>query len=69
MKPNPAPILAAARVLNAAPSDCVLVGDSLSDIDGARAAGVRVVGFANYPWKVSVFSGADAVITSMKDLI
>jgi HAD superfamily hydrolase (TIGR01509 family) len=70
MKPNPEPILQAVRVLGAPPDRCVLVGDSLSDIEGARAAGVRVIGFANRPPKVEAFAsaGADAVITSMGEL-
>ena len=68
MKPNPEPILAAARLLGADPAACVLVGDSLTDIQGARAAGVRVIGYANRPPKVAAFVGADAVITTMGDL-
>jgi len=67
MKPNPAPILQAARSLGADPSGCVLVGDSLADIEGARAAGVPVIGYANRPHKVARFAdaGADCVVTSM----
>ncbi|MET8123431.1 HAD family phosphatase [Micromonospora sp. NPDC005291] len=70
MKPNPEPILQAVRALGRPPSQCVLVGDSLSDIDGARAAGVRVIGYANRPAKVEMFraAGADAVITSMGEI-
>ncbi|MCX4469541.1 HAD family phosphatase [Micromonospora sp. NBC_01655] len=67
MKPNPKPILQAVRTLRETPSRCVLVGDSLSDIEGARAAGVRVVGYANRPSKAEAFrvAGADLEITSM----
>ncbi|WP_433127820.1 HAD family hydrolase [Micromonospora sp. CA-240977] len=67
MKPNPEPILQAARVLGEQAGRCVLVGDSLSDIEGARAAGVRTVGYANRPTKVGLFrdAGADVVITGM----
>lgn len=70
MKPNPEPILRAVRVLCQPPSRCVLVGDSLSDIEGAHAAGVRVIGYANRPPKVKAFrtAGADMVITDMSDL-
>ncbi|RNI02227.1 HAD family phosphatase [Micromonospora aurantiaca] len=70
MKPNPDPILQAVRAVGEPPSRCVLVGDSLSDIEGARAAGVRVVGYANRPPKVEAFSdaGADVVITSMGEI-
>jgi len=68
MKPNPAPILDAVQALGASPADCVLIGDSLSDIEGARAAGVQVIGYANRPWKVEAFGSADAVVTSMEDI-
>ena len=65
MKPNPQPILAAAKLAGASPADCVLIGDSMADIDGAHAAGVSVIGYANRPEKVDRFAHADVVITSM----
>lgn len=67
MKPNPAPILRAVRALDASPGRCVLIGDSLTDIEGSKAAGVRVIGYANRPPKVDAFrqAGADVVVTSM----
>ncbi|MCU7724564.1 HAD family phosphatase [Actinoplanes sp. KI2] len=68
MKPHPGPVLDAARYLGAAPADCTLIGDSLTDIEAARAAGVRVVGYANRTWKVAAFASADAVVTSMGHL-
>ncbi|MEU7806851.1 HAD family phosphatase [Micromonospora chalcea] len=70
MKPNPEPILQAARAVGELPSGCVLVGDSLSDIEGARAAGVPVIGYANRVGKADAFRavGADVVITSMADV-
>lgn len=69
MKPNPEPILAAIKTLSASPVDCVLIGDSLADIDGAHAAGVAVVGYANRPEKVDRFAnaGADLIVTSMAE--
>ncbi|MBQ1035877.1 HAD family hydrolase [Micromonospora sp. C81] len=70
MKPNPAPILQAARALGVEPDLCVLLGDSLSDIEGAKAAGTRVIGFANRPAKKQAFeqAGADWVVTSMREV-
>ncbi|MBL6277215.1 HAD family phosphatase [Micromonospora fiedleri] len=70
MKPNPAPIVQAARAVGVPSIRCVLVGDSLSDIEGARAAGVRMIAYANRPSKVEPFrsAGADAVITSMGEI-
>ncbi|KAB1925017.1 HAD family phosphatase [Micromonospora sp. ALFpr18c] len=70
MKPNPAPIRQAARAVGESPGRCVLIGDSLADIDGARAAGTLVVGYANRPAKVDRFlaAGADVVVTSMREI-
>ncbi|MBC9002166.1 HAD-IA family hydrolase [Micromonospora aurantiaca] len=68
MKPNPEPILQAVRALGETPARCLLIGDSLSDIEAARAAGVKVFGYANRSSKVEAFrdANADAVITSMR---
>jgi HAD superfamily hydrolase (TIGR01662 family) len=70
MKPNPAPILRALTAANAAPARCLLVGDSITDILAARAAGVRVIAYANKPNKVLPFIKAspDAVITGMVEI-
>ena len=70
MKPNPEPILTAAKLANANSADCVLIGDSMADIDGAHAAGVAVIGYANRPEKLDRFTGAGAnvVITSMVEV-
>jgi len=67
MKPNPEPISRAVRALDVSPGQSVLVGDSISDIEGGRAAGVRVIAYANRPPKVDAFrkAGAELVITSM----
>ncbi len=64
MKPNPAPIRRAAMAVDGDPTRCVLVGDSTSDIEGARAADVRTIGFANKPGKRArlLRAGADAII-------
>jgi HAD superfamily hydrolase (TIGR01509 family) len=70
MKPNPEPILHAVFDLGAEPHQCVLVGDSLADIAGAKAAGVPVIGYANQPEKIEPFreAKADAVVTSLGDI-
>ena len=66
MKPNPHPILRAIQALGKTPSQCLLIGDSLSDIEGSKAA----VGYANRAAKSSTFLkvGADAEITSMAEV-
>jgi HAD superfamily hydrolase (TIGR01509 family) len=70
MKPNPEPILRAAKSVGVAPADCVLIGDSLADILGAQAAGMPVIGYANRSEKVAQFTDAraDVVITTMADI-
>lgn len=69
MKPDPFPVLAALRELGAEPKECVLVGDSVSDIEAARAAGIAAIGYANKPGKRERFGDADAVIDSMAELV
>ena len=47
MTPNPYPIEQALRILGVDRTDAVLIGDSEADLDAARAAGVRVIAYAN----------------------
>lgn len=70
MKPNPELILATARRLEAEPLTCVFVGDSTSDVEGSRSAGMPVIGYANKPGKARRLedAGADVIITSMGEL-
>ena len=42
-KPHPEPFLYACSMLQVAPADTVVIGDSANDAEGARAAGCRVV--------------------------
>jgi HAD superfamily hydrolase (TIGR01549 family) len=70
MKPNPQPLADAAKSIKADPAQCVLIGDSLTDIVGAQAAGMPVIGYANRPEKVAPFTaaGADLVVTTMAEI-
>lgn len=70
MKPNPEPILRAAKSVDSSPADCVLIGDSLADIHGAQAAGLAVIGYANRPEKSDLFAdaGADFIVNTMADV-
>jgi phosphoglycolate phosphatase len=45
-KPDPAPLLLAARELGVAPSSCVYVGDAPRDVEAGRAAGMKTVAAA-----------------------
>ncbi|MFI6158567.1 HAD family hydrolase [Micromonospora haikouensis] len=69
MKPDPYPVLAALRELAAEPADCVLVGDSATDVEAAHAAGVAAIGYANKPGKRARLAAADAVVDSMAELV
>ncbi|WP_219417713.1 HAD family hydrolase [Pseudonocardia nigra] len=66
MKPDPSPIEAALRLLGVEPNAAVLVGDSVTDVEASRAAGVACIGYANKPGKRDVLAGADAVIEDMR---
>lgn len=68
MKPNPSPLRVALTALDAEPDGAVLIGDSLTDLQAARAAGVRVIGYANKPHKLTLLAHADALTTSMRTL-
>ncbi|WFE57321.1 HAD family hydrolase [Micromonospora sp. WMMD712] len=69
MKPDPYPVLAALREWDAEPADCVLVGDSATDVEAAHAAGVAAIGYANKPGKRARLATADATIDSMAELV
>ncbi len=45
-KPDPAPLLLAARELELAPGSCVYIGDAPRDIEAGRAAGMQTVAAA-----------------------
>lgn len=42
-KPDPEPLLFACRALRLAPSEALMVGDSINDVTAARAAGIPIV--------------------------
>ena len=42
-KPNPEPLLLAARTLNAEPEESVYIGDVKNDVVAARSAGMKVI--------------------------
>ncbi len=45
-KPDPAGALQIARTLGAAPENCVVIGDSITDLETAANAGMRAIGVA-----------------------
>lgn len=44
LKPHPAPVLEACRLLGVVPADAIMVGDTTFDMGSARAAGAQSVG-------------------------
>lgn len=64
LKPSPHLVRAALDKTGADPNLSVFIGDSISDIQAGRAAGVVCVGFANRPGKIlRLHSVADLVVT------
>ncbi|WP_328332981.1 HAD hydrolase-like protein [Kribbella sp. NBC_00382] len=70
MKPDPYLVERAVSALGVGSASCVFVGDQATDMEAGRAAGVRVVGYANKPGKVEALgrAGADVIISSMLEL-
>ncbi|MGA6157322.1 HAD family hydrolase [Stenotrophomonas sp. NPDC087984] len=68
MKPHPHSLLRAAELLQVAPSECVLIGDSITDIQAAHSAGGTAIGYANKAGKCEAFTevGAEAVTDQMR---
>jgi hypothetical protein len=49
MKPHPDSVLRALDILDRPPAQCVLIGDSVTDIGVSRATGLRSIGYAKTP--------------------
>lgn len=69
MKPHPSPILSVLALLDVTADAAVLVGDTVTDIQAADAAGVACIGYANKPGKrEQLDAAAAAVIDDMQVL-
>jgi HAD superfamily hydrolase (TIGR01509 family) len=66
-KPAPDLFLHAAGAMGAGPADCVVVEDSPLGVTAARAAGMRVLGYAARTG-AGALAGADATFTDMHEL-
>jgi phosphoglycolate phosphatase len=71
LKPSPHLLDRAIATLGADPTGCAIVGDSVTDIQAARAAGIASIGYANKPGKHQAFTaeGTTAIIRSLADLV
>lgn len=69
-KPDPMPLLHAAEQLGVAPAESMMLGDSMSDVKAARAAGFQIICMSyGYNHGVDISeSKPDAVIDSMAEL-
>lgn len=70
MKPHPDSVHRALELLQATPSACAMIGDSVTDITVSKATGVRSIGYAKNPLRGRelVEAGADAVVDSITEL-
>jgi phosphoglycolate phosphatase len=69
-KPDPGPLLHAARHFGVEPADALMLGDSISDVTAARAAGFQIVCMSygyNHGEDIRDYA-PDAVIDSMAEL-
>lgn len=62
-KPHPGPLLMATERLKLLPEQCVYVGDSVTDVEAAKAAGMKSILFGGKTHK-----DADAVIGDLAEL-
>jgi phosphoglycolate phosphatase len=70
-KPDPAPLLHAASFFGCEPSSAMMVGDSVSDVAAARAAGFQIVCMSyGYNHGIDIRESApDAVINNLTEII
>jgi phosphoglycolate phosphatase len=70
-KPDPEPLLHAAGYFGVAPQSSLMIGDSVSDVRAARAAGFQIVCVSyGYNHGVDIHeSRPDAVIDSLTEII
>ena len=71
LKPHPAPLLVASRVIEIGPADCIYVGDDRRDIEAGHAAGRKTIA-VNYGYLNGGLPenwGADAVIDEPRDVL
>jgi phosphoglycolate phosphatase len=71
MKPDPHTVQRALSIAGTSARSAVLIGDSVSDIEVAKAAGVRSIGYAKTRQRGVELreAGADAVVNRIASLI
>jgi N-acetyl-D-muramate 6-phosphate phosphatase len=70
-KPFPDPVIFAAHQLGLEPDQCVMIGDTIVDVQSGRSAGAQTVavlcGFGSY--KELKRAGADLIVSSTPDIV
>ncbi|MET7572694.1 HAD family hydrolase [Streptomyces sp. NPDC005492] len=71
LKPNPHCLNRALRGMGAVPGDALVIGDTPSDCEAARRAGVPFLGYARNPYKETLLrrAGAEAIVDSLQPLL
>jgi HAD superfamily hydrolase (TIGR01549 family) len=71
LKPSPHLIQQAVTGLSAQSAECVLIGDSTTDMQAATLAGTASIGYANSPGKDTSLAtaGATAIVASLADVV
>lgn len=71
LKPNPYLIMQACAALDVPPDAAIVVGDAITDIEAAHAAGSNAIGYANKPGKAQQLAtvGADLITDTMSALL
>ncbi len=67
-KPAPDIFIEAARQLNVRPEDCVVLEDSQSGVEAAKAACMNVIAVPNQFTKSQDFRNANVVVTSLEKI-
>ncbi len=71
LKPNPYCLNRALRAMGAAPADALMIGDTPSDFEAARRAGIPFLGYVRNASKETLLreAGAEAVVNSLQPLL
>jgi phosphoglycolate phosphatase len=69
-KPSPVPLLRTAAMLECAPEDCLMIGDSRVDIEAGKNAGIKTCGIVSgFRGRAELDkAGADLIVENFADL-
>jgi phosphoglycolate phosphatase len=68
-KPSPLPLLNTAAKLGVAPSECLMVGDSINDIEAGQRANITTIGCTWGYGGIEELAGADFLADSPQELL